>query len=55
MSKQYDSAPDLLIDLDKSYSALLKTNHGDITIDFDPVRAPSGRQQLRVPGPRRLL
>ena len=40
MSKQYDSAPDLVIDLDKSYSAVLKTNHGDITIDFDAVRSP---------------
>lgn len=39
-AKQWASAPDLTIDLDKSYSATLHTNHGDITIDFDAVRSP---------------
>jgi cyclophilin family peptidyl-prolyl cis-trans isomerase len=37
---QYSSAPDLTIDLDKSYSATLDTNHGVIEIEFDPVRSP---------------
>jgi len=37
---QYDSAPDLIIDLDKSYSATLDTTHGVIEIEFDPVRSP---------------
>jgi cyclophilin family peptidyl-prolyl cis-trans isomerase len=37
---QYNSAPDLTIDLDKSYSATLDTNHGVIEIEFDPVRSP---------------
>lgn len=40
MAKQYDRAPDLTIDLDKSYAAQLKTNRGEITIDFDAERAP---------------
>jgi len=40
MTKQYDSAPDLAIDLSKSYSATLDTNHGAIVIEFDPERAP---------------
>jgi len=40
MTKQYDSAPDLAIDLSKSYSATLDTNHGEIVIEFDPERAP---------------
>ena len=40
MAKQYATAPDLTIDLDKSYEAVLKTNHGDITIEFDAPRSP---------------
>lgn len=40
MTKQYDSAPDLDIDLSRSYSATLDTNRGEIVIDFDPERAP---------------
>jgi len=40
MTKQYDSAPDLDIDLSRSYSATLDTNHGEIVIEFDPERAP---------------
>jgi len=37
---QYDSAPDLIIDLDKSYSASLATSHGVIEIEFDAARSP---------------
>ena len=40
MTKQYDSAPDLSIDLDKSYTATLDTSHGEIVIEFDPARSP---------------
>lgn len=40
MANQYDRAPDLEIDLDNSYTATLKTNHGDIEIEFDPAGAP---------------
>jgi cyclophilin family peptidyl-prolyl cis-trans isomerase len=40
MASQFPAAPDLLIDLDKSYSATLDTNHGVIEIEFDAVRSP---------------
>ena len=40
MSKQYPSAPDLSIDLDKSYTAALDTTHGEIVIELDPARSP---------------
>jgi cyclophilin family peptidyl-prolyl cis-trans isomerase len=40
MTKQYATAPDLAIDLDKSYTATLDTNHGEIVIEFDPARSP---------------
>jgi cyclophilin family peptidyl-prolyl cis-trans isomerase len=40
MPKQYDSAPDLDIDLSKSYTATLDTTHGEIVIEFDPERSP---------------
>jgi cyclophilin family peptidyl-prolyl cis-trans isomerase len=40
MANQYPAAPDLVIDLDKSYSATLDTNHGVIEIEFDAVRSP---------------
>ncbi len=40
MAKQYDSAPDLTIDLDTTYVADMKTNLGGITIQFDAVRSP---------------
>ncbi|HSK06540.1 MAG TPA: peptidylprolyl isomerase [Acidimicrobiia bacterium] len=40
MTKQYPSAPDLTIDLDKSYTATLDTTHGEIVIELDPERSP---------------
>jgi cyclophilin family peptidyl-prolyl cis-trans isomerase len=40
MGRQYDSAPEMTIDLDRSYTATLDTNHGEIVIEFDPVRSP---------------
>ena len=40
MAKQYDTAPSIDIDLDTAYSAVLHTNHGDITVAFDAVNAP---------------
>jgi cyclophilin family peptidyl-prolyl cis-trans isomerase len=40
MATQYPSAPDLIIDLDKSYTATLDTNHGEIVLELDPARSP---------------
>ena len=40
MAKQYDAPPALEIDLAKSYSATLHTNHGDIEIAFDAAGSP---------------
>ena len=40
MANQYPGPPDLLIDLDKTYSATVDTNHGVIEIEFDAVRSP---------------
>jgi cyclophilin family peptidyl-prolyl cis-trans isomerase len=40
LSKQYDSAPELTVDLATSYTATVKTNHGDITIELLPERSP---------------
>jgi cyclophilin family peptidyl-prolyl cis-trans isomerase len=38
--KQYAGAPGLTIDLNTSYRATLHTNHGDITLEFEPVQSP---------------
>jgi len=40
VAKQYDSPPDLTIDLDTTYVGTLQTNLGDITIEFDAAHAP---------------
>jgi cyclophilin family peptidyl-prolyl cis-trans isomerase len=40
VANQYASPPDLTIDLDKSYTATLDTNHGEIVIDLDAARSP---------------
>lgn len=40
MAKQYNSAPDLTIDLGKVYTATLDTNHGEIVIELDAARSP---------------
>jgi cyclophilin family peptidyl-prolyl cis-trans isomerase len=40
VAKQYDSPPDLTIDLDTSYTARLETNLGDVVIELDAARAP---------------
>ncbi len=40
MATQYDAPPDLSIDLDKTYTATLHTNLGDITIELDAARSP---------------
>ena len=37
---QYDAPPEMTIDLAKTYSATLHTNHGDIDIEFDAVKSP---------------
>lgn len=41
MTKQYPSPPDFAIDLDKTYTATLDTNHGEIVVEFDPARSPN--------------
>ena len=38
--KQYDSPPDLTIELDGEYGAILHTSLGDIAIEFLPATAP---------------
>ena len=40
MTKRYSSAPELTIDLDKSYQATLHTSDGDIDIAFYAADAP---------------
>ena len=40
MAKSYASAPDMTIDLSKSYSAKIETNLGDIEIDLLAERSP---------------
>ncbi len=40
MTKQYDSPPEMTLDLNKSYQATLETNHGEIVIEFDADRSP---------------
>ena len=37
---QYNTQPEMSIDLAKTYAATLHTNHGDISIEFDAVRSP---------------
>lgn len=41
MAQQYQSAPSLTIDLGKTYTATLDTNHGEIVIEFDAARSPN--------------
>ena len=40
MAKQYDSAPPMTIDTDKKYSAVMKTDRGDISLDLLTDIAP---------------
>ncbi len=40
MAKSYDAAPDLTIDLSKSYTATIETNLGAIEIDLHAERSP---------------
>ena len=40
MTKQYSSPPDMTIELDKEYTAILDTNHGVIEIELDAARSP---------------
>lgn len=41
MTQQYDAPPALTIDLAKTYTATLDTNHGEIVIEFDAERSPN--------------
>ena len=38
--RDFTAAPPLCIDPAKSYTALVSTNHGDFTVELDPVAAP---------------
>jgi cyclophilin family peptidyl-prolyl cis-trans isomerase len=40
MDKQYASTPDLDIDLDKTYTAVIHTTAGDISVDLNAANAP---------------
>ena len=40
MTQQYNSPPDFGLDLDKTYGAILDTNHGEIVIQFDADSSP---------------
>jgi len=40
MAKQWSQPPELTIDLDKTYSATLDTNHGEVVLSLDAGRAP---------------
>jgi len=40
MTKQYDSPPEPTIDLEKTYTATLDTNHGEVVIELDAARSP---------------
>jgi cyclophilin family peptidyl-prolyl cis-trans isomerase len=39
-AKQYPSPPELTVDLDKTYTATVRTNHGDIHLELDVERSP---------------
>jgi cyclophilin family peptidyl-prolyl cis-trans isomerase len=41
MAKQYDSAPDMTIDPEKSYTAVIKTDHGEISVKLWADLAPT--------------
>ena len=55
MPKQYSSPPAMTIDPKKTYRAVMNTSKGAINIDLFADRAPDHREQLRLPGARRLL
>jgi len=40
MTKQYDSAPEFVIDASKAHTATLDTSHGEIVIELDSERSP---------------
>lgn len=40
MAAQYDAAPEMVIDLDTTYTAKIVTNHGEITLALDAVSSP---------------
>jgi cyclophilin family peptidyl-prolyl cis-trans isomerase len=41
MAKQWSSQPDLVIDAAGTYRAVIRTNHGDITVELFADRSPS--------------
>ena len=41
MTQQYNQPPEMAIDVNKSYSATIHTNHGDMTLDLHASEAPN--------------
>jgi len=41
LAKSYSEVPAFALDLDKSYTATIQTNHGTLEIELDPSRSPS--------------
>jgi len=41
MAKQWDTQPDLIIDAARGYTATIRTNHGDITVELFADRSPT--------------
>ncbi len=41
MAKSYSEVPAFALDLDKAYTAAIKTNHGTLEIELDPSRSPT--------------
>ncbi len=41
MAQQYTAPPEFALDLDKSHTATLHTNHGDVAIDLKADEAPT--------------
>ncbi|MDX1449572.1 MAG: peptidylprolyl isomerase [Acidimicrobiia bacterium] len=41
MTASYSSPPSFMLDLDRTYRAVLHTNHGDITVDLLAAEAPN--------------
>ena len=54
-SAAWPQPPAMQIDLDTIYQVVITTDRGEITMELDPQARTDHRQQLRRPGPRRLL
>ena len=41
MPRQYNQPPEMAIDVEKSYSATIRTNHGDMVLDLHASESPN--------------